>query len=657
MHSLSPHTGTTPTQNTNNISPSFTDVAISAPYEEESGAVYIYLGGEHGLSKDYSQRILGKSIKSSVRGFGFAISRGVDTDNNFHNDIAVGAYKSGDVVIIRSRPVIKFLPQLLSMAKELMLNTSEVTVKYCMSYSSSSKNVKKVDVNVTLSKDTRAKDNSDSVRTIALEINQTFCDAVLIMIQEGIFDYTKPFTLEMSYALIDPELSEFCANCPVTNPSDNTFIQLNIPFASGCGSDNICRPSLSLNVTTQTNVSSLIIGQLSTIKFHVQIRNDGEPAYISQLFMAFPEDVEILLVSSKCELNDSRIYECLLSNVLQPNVSSELVFEFDIKRLNPKTENLTFNVTVQSRGEEVNPDDNAVLINIPLRVQNGVEISGISFPDSIIFVNENKEMIAQTVEFTQEYYLKNVGPSPMSGMNATFYFPVEIQNELFTNQIVFGVYEPDVIINNQAVTCKTDYHLGFYSDDGSNGESSELDQDNSREENRFRRSVDASQLSFPDVFDLPANRTILVNCKSDNVTCMKITCSSSEILAKNQPMVAKFKFRARVDVLIQITSERDIILFSSTAESILESKTTTYHIPTILIGSAKEPDISYWFYIGGVFVALVILCIIVLILYKLNFFNRPVREKLQNEADEDTECKELEVDSTMAEEENCMYNT
>ncbi|KAK5648517.1 hypothetical protein RI129_003409 [Pyrocoelia pectoralis] len=627
----------------------FEDVAISAPYEEESGAVYIYLGGKNGLSKEYSQRILGKSIKPSVRGFGFSISKGIDTDRNFHNDIAIGAYKSGDVAVIKSRPVIKFSPYLSSEVEELLVNTSTIVVRYCMSYTSSSENVKQVEANVTILKDTRAKNNDDTVNTITLNANETFCRELDILMQEGNFDYTKPFTVEMSYALIDPPLSKFCPDCPVTDPSDSSSITLNIPFANGCGSDNICQPNLRLNVTTQTNLSSLIIGQLSTIKLHAQISNDGEPAYISQLFLSFPEDVDILLISSKCELNDDRVYECLVSNVLQPNAVSDLVFEFDIKKLNPKTQNLTFNFTVQSRGEEVNAENNNVSINIPLRIQNGVEISGISFPDSIIFVNENNEIVDEIVEFTQEYYLKNIGPSPMSGINATFFFPVEIENESYIYEVVFDVYEPDVMINNQAVTCHTNYHLGFYSDEVTGGESSELDEDSSREENRYRRSISDEEMNSPDVFDLPANRTVFVNCKSNNVTCMKVVCSSSEILSKNQLMLAKFKFRAHINILTKLTKQKDIVLLISTAESTHETKTVTYHVPTLLIGSAKKSDMSYWFYVGGVFVAFVILCIIVLILYRLNFFNRPVRERLQNEADEETECKELEIENNIDE--------
>lgn len=63
-------------------------MAISAPYEEGVGAVYIYLGNREGIDKSYSQKISPSFFAtplSNVRGFGYSISKGVDVDNNSHN--------------------------------------------------------------------------------------------------------------------------------------------------------------------------------------------------------------------------------------------------------------------------------------------------------------------------------------------------------------------------------------------------------------------------------------------------------------------------------------------------------------------------------------------------------------------------------------------
>lgn len=63
------------------------DVAISAPYEQGTGAIYIYLGNPEGITEKYSQRILPEDFKDSISGFGISISRGVDVDGNSYNGV------------------------------------------------------------------------------------------------------------------------------------------------------------------------------------------------------------------------------------------------------------------------------------------------------------------------------------------------------------------------------------------------------------------------------------------------------------------------------------------------------------------------------------------------------------------------------------------
>jgi hypothetical protein len=61
-------------------------VAIGAPQQDSNrGAVYIYLGGKLGLSKQYSQMILAKDLNSQLLGFGSSFSLGIDIDKNDYN--------------------------------------------------------------------------------------------------------------------------------------------------------------------------------------------------------------------------------------------------------------------------------------------------------------------------------------------------------------------------------------------------------------------------------------------------------------------------------------------------------------------------------------------------------------------------------------------
>ncbi|KAF5280336.1 hypothetical protein FQR65_LT03145 [Abscondita terminalis] len=610
---------------------SYEDVAISAPYEDETGVVYIYLGSKNGLNPQYSQRISARSIKDSIRGFGFSMSKGLDIDENLFNDIAVGAYKSGTVAVIKSRPIIKYFANFTSAVRELSVNSKEINVQFCINYTNAANNLEMVGTDIVIRKDSRALDKEDVKKTIVIYRNERYCENLKVTLQDGNFDYTNAFTMELSYEISSNSRNKFCALCPVIDPVDTKSTILNVPFANGCGDDNICQPDLKISANIENETNSLIIGLLTTLRLKVLIENKGEPAYLCQVFIMLPDDVEIQRISSRCDFNDDGSYQCIISDVLQPNTNKEVVFDFDIKKINPLDQKLFFNLSVASRGEEVNEEDNVASITVPLRIENGIEISGISFPDSIVFVNESNQISAETAMFSNEYVIKNLGPSPMSVVSMNFYFPVQVKDPVMGPMKAFDVYEPEVFVSNQAIRCTTNYYLGFHVDT-LDGSESDL-----KDEQRVRRSTnfeddDTISIDSLDAFDLPVNRTISINCKSNNTRCMKVECYSTEMIYKNQFITAKFLIKAHIDVLTQITLDKDLILLRSTVEATSNFKTTLYHVPTVFIGSISKPSVSYWIYIASVFASLIILCLLILILYKLNFFKRPVRELLYDES-------------------------
>ncbi|KAF8570133.1 hypothetical protein P879_04050 [Paragonimus westermani] len=89
----------------------FQDFAVGAPYGAGGGIVFIYHGSKTGRIGLPAQVICTAklAIQNTLSGFGFSMGlKGLDLDGNGYADMAIGAPLSDSVVVLRSRPIIKF---------------------------------------------------------------------------------------------------------------------------------------------------------------------------------------------------------------------------------------------------------------------------------------------------------------------------------------------------------------------------------------------------------------------------------------------------------------------------------------------------------------------------------------------------------------------
>jgi integrin alpha 8 len=130
------------------------DFVVGAPYAGAGGkgAVYLFHGSARGVVGEPAQTIEANSFGSDLAGFGFALSGGLDLDDNAYPDVSIAALYSDRVVHLWTKPVIKarsslrVLPEIIDAERKDCTIMGEdyangdiwhtcVHVEYCMLYS------------------------------------------------------------------------------------------------------------------------------------------------------------------------------------------------------------------------------------------------------------------------------------------------------------------------------------------------------------------------------------------------------------------------------------------------------------------------------------------------------------------------------------------
>lgn len=140
------------------------EVAVAAPYEDDgSGVVYIFRSTEKGLDPVPTQRLVGKEVDSVIKGFGISISKAMDVDGNHYrgiinqllfkekfltawslfqllneffklSDVAIGAYKSSETILYRSKPTVILKHRLKPLKQQIDIEDTNFLVNYCLYY-------------------------------------------------------------------------------------------------------------------------------------------------------------------------------------------------------------------------------------------------------------------------------------------------------------------------------------------------------------------------------------------------------------------------------------------------------------------------------------------------------------------------------------------
>uniref|UniRef100_A0A2C9LFP5 Integrin alpha first immunoglubulin-like domain-containing protein n=1 Tax=Biomphalaria glabrata TaxID=6526 RepID=A0A2C9LFP5_BIOGL len=366
----------------------FEDIAVGAPYEEESGVVYIYNGAKSGLNFKPSQRIVGKTIASDLKTFGWSFSRPWDVDSNHYADFAVGAYESSKVVLLRTRSVVD-LNATLELSSTIIDRNSKpncihqgkayrcIEVTVCLQYSG--RNLPpSSDVNVTLKLDTLERHRGERSRLfmqgpgfteietftdiITIRLDKRLCPKKYIIYTRESRDVFTPLRIDLDYDIASSSIgiASLCTICPIKNIYNPTNAFAMAYYSLECKGDHSC---LTAHPPTTTRHFYFTFQVVLSTRFYAH---------------SLPYGI----------------------NSLNINVSV-------------KTVNRRIGQTIVQK---------SINVTIPVHIASEMEITGSSVPGQLQ-ISMLHQSLTSWETLSHVYVLSNHGPSPMSHSQLIFQVP------------------------------------------------------------------------------------------------------------------------------------------------------------------------------------------------------------------------------------------
>ncbi|XP_075384246.1 integrin alpha-L [Tenrec ecaudatus] len=323
------------------------DVAVGAPLEEQ-GALYIFNGQPGGLSPQPSQRIKGIQVFSGIRWFGRSIHGGKDLGGDGLPDVVVGA--EGQVIVLSSRPVVDIITSMAYSPAEILVHEVEcspspssggkkegVNITICFQVKSLVPQFRGplvVNLTYTLQLDghrTRSRGlfpggRSTLSRNTTLTPDQS-CFHFWFHFPVCIQDLTSPINVSLNFSLgeeegmpRDPQGKDMYSR-PILRPSLHLETK-EIPFEKNCGEDKKCEADLGLSFT-QARSEGLRLTPSASLSVELTLKNRGEDAYWVRLGLSFPRGlsfrkVEMLKPHSHMPVSCEEMTSSLSCNVSNP---------------------------------------------------------------------------------------------------------------------------------------------------------------------------------------------------------------------------------------------------------------------------------------------------------------------------------------------------
>ncbi|NWS76361.1 ITA3 protein, partial [Crotophaga sulcirostris] len=655
----------------------FQDIAVGAPFEGP-GKVYIYHSSAEGLLDTPRQVISGSDLgPASMRTFGYSLSGGLDVDGNSYPDLLVGSLAER-VVLLRARPVINILDKTFTVIPSKVdparcTPDSCITVTVCFSYNQSAGDPKyqeKIALEYILEAD---KDrHPPRVRFLGthsatyhgiFSMPETRCESKELLLLDNIRDKLHPIVLSLNYSLVEKprpfQLGPHSLDAfPVLNQDQSHENETKIEFQKECGSDNKCYSNLQLQssfITDQNQPLPRLNGtqvlqysrDVRKLYLSVNITNvpttpyNGEDAHEALLNISVPDSLlpSSVRPSGACTFAETVL--CELGNPFKRNQRAELIITFEAIGIVLDTREILvwLDLSTQSTQEDLQPVVAKLLVDYSIQSSLTISSSHVQSHFSGTVVGESamrrEQDVGSPLTFDFQVTTKGESLGTLGTIVLGFEWPYEIPNGkwlLYPTEILVnsnetcqppgGVINPlNLTVSDPGPAAARGASLPRCTGAPSPGAPS-----------RRRRELEPPELAESPVTLATAKKAkseVVLSCSKGTARCIWFECP---LLHTQHPTT--FRVRARVwnSTFIEEFSSFDRVKVDGTATLFLRT-----HIPTINMRNhtvrfsvdvdseltEEQPaEIALWLVLVAVAAGLLLLGLIILLLWKCDFFHR-----------------------------------
>ncbi|XP_060047904.1 integrin alpha-1 [Erinaceus europaeus] len=591
------------------------DIVIGAPLENDhGGAVYIYHGHGKTIKKEYAQRILGGDGKT-LKFFGQSIHGEMDLNGDGLIDVTIGGlggaalFWSRDVAVVKV--TMNFEPNKVNIQKKNCRMEGKETVcisaTVCFDVKLKSKedSLYKADMQYRLTLDSQRQISRSFFsgtqerkiqRNIIVEKSECVKHSFYMLDKH---DFRDSVRITLDFNLTDPE------NGPVLDDALPNKVHEYIPFAKDCGNKEKCISDLALEVTTTEKDKLLVKSHNDKFNVSLTVKNKKDSAYNTRTIVNYSSNLIFSgiegIQKDSCESNHNITckvgYPFLKTGEM---ITFKILFQFNASYL---MENVVVKITATSDSDEP-PEtltDNEVKITIPVRYEAGLQFYS-SASELHISVSTN-ETIPETINSTEDI-----------GNEINVFYLIRKSGHFPVPELKLSISFPNLTSDGYPVL----YPSGWSSSDNAHCRPSNL-----QDPYDFKSGKTMTISKSKDV-----KRGVIVDCnkcKLATITCDLIPSDMSQVNVSLTLWKLTFVKAYFSSLNLTIRAE----LQSKNSSLVLNTGSQIRELAIQISKDGLQGRVPLWVILLSAFAGLLLLMLLILALWKIGFFKRPLKKKME----------------------------